>query len=91
MGVDFSTCDSCDEVFCECGPYAVCEDCGSYLCESCREEFEVGHNMSADSEHVEDVCPFCSKEVVTDRELLAFALVELSTSRHDLEQEYRSN
>lgn len=91
MGVDFSNCDACDEVFCKCDSYSVCDDCGSYLCGSCMEEFEVHHHMAAEpsGEYDEDKCPFCSKQVITDTELLEFALTELKTNKDKLTEKYR--
>jgi len=32
MGVDFYTCTSCGETFCDCGPFSSCEYCGSLFC-----------------------------------------------------------
>lgn len=32
MGVDFYPCKSCGEVFCDCGEYVCCIECGSKWC-----------------------------------------------------------
>ena len=32
MGVDFYPCKSCEEVFCDCGDYVWCAQCGSKWC-----------------------------------------------------------
>ena len=55
------------------------------------EEFEAHHHMAAEpsGEYDEDNCPFCSKQVITDTELLEFALTELKTNKDTLTEKYR--
>lgn len=74
MGVDFITCDACQDNFCDCGPHAHCEKCGSYFCPGCMDEHHFHGYEKGDEEND---CPICKLKVVTDDTVLAFLLNEL--------------
>ncbi len=83
MGVDFYACDRCHETFPDCGPYAICNECSNRLCDYCMNELKI-YNHSMDEE-----CPFCRKDVLTDLDLLNYALNKLNLTKEQLEEEYR--
>ena len=68
MSVDWYTCQSCEEVFNDCGPMVWCE-CGKCWCsDECAEA--DGYKI-ADNENTDDCsCKYCRKEDATDSELL---------------------
>jgi hypothetical protein len=84
MGVDFYACGVCGECFPDCGPYAVCEDCGEKLCPKCMSDHDVSGSMSKDE------CPFCTAKEVTDQTLLAYLINELGTSREDVKKAFQA-
>jgi hypothetical protein len=97
LGIDYYSCDVCGKAFPDVCSYSVCEDCGSHLCGSCRDEYGVGHSLAC-SETIEkidwefkdeyDLCPFCSDDIITDEALLAFAIEMLDTTKEKLIEEY---
>jgi len=72
-------CIVCDEA-CNvcCGDERECDKCSAVTCIDCLKERK-------------NVCPSCTNEIITDDKLINFLLEKLSTSRHDVEAEIRSN
>jgi len=91
MGVDFMNCNNCLEIMSDCGMYAYCEDCGYYLCEPCMEKFKLNSDMFSIEDAEDRQCPFCDKVVVTDSQLLEFALEKLGLTLEALTSEYQEN
>ncbi len=80
MGVEFFPCSNpdCYETICDCDSFWNCEKCGYVLCDSCE------------SKYVDNVvCPFCSKEIVTDTDLLTFLLKKLRLNKTWLVEYYK--
>lgn len=99
MGIDYYSCDECGKAFPDVCNYSSCQDCGSHLCGSCRDQHGVGHSLiSAESlEEIEeefkeeyDLCPFCSDEIITTEKLLMFAIEKLGTTLKKLTKEYEN-
>ena len=91
MSVDFYPCSKCGEVFCDVGTYSRCETCGEMLCEDCGDEMGISGGMAHEAgEYDYAICPFCSDEIITDEELLGFALKLLGIKRKALEKKYRA-
>jgi hypothetical protein len=79
MGVSFHKCKNCGDTVCDCGPFWICEKCGEVLCDGCRLELDASEK-----------CPFCTLKVITDKQLLKFALKKLNATRKELEAELRA-
>jgi DNA-directed RNA polymerase subunit RPC12/RpoP len=79
MGVDFYVCQSCGDTFPDCGPYWSCEECGNHICSRCEKTI-----IKRDEETETDICPFCTNEILSDYELLEFALKKLGMTRDAL-------
>lgn len=94
MGVDWFPCDNCDETFPDAGPYALCEDCSGKLCCKCMKKLSIRDTMVAKIENYDpdeySQCPFCSREIITNADLLTYALNRLGKTRKELEQELRN-
>lgn len=80
MGVDFYTCDVCGNTFCDCGPYARCDECDGKLCPDCMEKYEVFGNMTKEN------CPFCNFKEVSEETLLAFLINEIGSSHEGVKE-----
>lgn len=99
MGVDFITCKLCKYNFPDCGDYARCGVCETYFCSSCGDEYsfvsedDLYENEKDPEGHPlpENTCPFCTKSVITDKEVLEFALAKLGATRKELEAEIRAD
>jgi len=98
MGIDYYACDNCGDTFPDCGPYTHCEDCYRYLCSPCSDKMEIGsYRMSKngqddydeDDEH--GICPYCSGAIVTEEQLLEYALEKLGMGQDELEKELKFN
>src|ERR1035437_7123355 len=84
MSVDFFECDRCGETICDCGSWWACEECGVRLCDDCEQE-HVDH----DDDDVA-ICPYCSRDLATDTDLLGFALELLGISAEELLARYQA-
>jgi hypothetical protein len=97
LGIDYYSCGECGKAFPDVGDCSGCQDCGSHLCGSCRDQYGVGHSL-ASAESIEalpeeyrdeyDLCPFCSDEIITTEKLLMFAIEKLGTTLKKLTKEY---
>lgn len=92
MSHSFQDCAICDigyDVANE--PSLYCNMCGCGIGPCCKENYlhtlEEGETCG---EMLEEKCPFCNKEEVTDAFLLHFALKKLGMSRETLIQAYKS-
>lgn len=67
MGIDYYTCQSCNEAFPDCIEYFVCETCETMFCSgSCGgRKYDEEDNIS---------CVLCRKEQATDSNLLHFLI-----------------
>lgn len=89
MGVEFLTCQSCEDNFADCGPHVSC-DCGNRWCDdSCAEgdgfrEEPNGFTPKNGTYEQETSCNYCRGEDVDDSELLETALKMLGISREGL-------
>jgi len=59
-----------------CGEDHMCDECNTMFCFECYYDFDK-------------TCPVCSKEIITDKQLLVFVLKKYNLSRNELEQEFR--
>ena len=91
MSVDHIPCSNCNEVFCDCGPFVCCEDCGEYLCPACMEELGIWESMAAEKDDEFDQCPFCSKQCITTLDLMVWALRKLDLTRKQAEEQMRGD
>lgn len=105
MGVDWYSCKSCEDTFCDCGDYVSCE-CGEHWCsdecaeadgykrESCKLRYDVDDNECESScycceNHIESSCKYCREEDFSDEVLLDYALQKLGLPREDLIKQYK--
>lgn len=99
MGVDFFPCDYCEDTICDAGDFVSCNECGRSWCdERCGAhgglKFQRCDDCETDDEAEEcgcleeAVCGYCRKEMVTDYDLLNYALKGLDMSRDELADEY---
>lgn len=75
MGVDFYTCQNCEETFCDAGYYFSCE-CGYHYCSN-----ECGGRQYAEDNEDESTCIRCRREYIDDGELVHFLLAKLGLTR----------
>lgn len=83
MGVDYSNCNLCNEIFCDVGEFWFCEKCGIEWCSrECAEEegfiFEVDNGKEL---HHTDNCGHCRgeiEEVITITKSEYERLIEMS-------------
>lgn len=92
MGVDFYTCDDCHDTFPDCGSYFGCDYCNNMLCDECARKHKAG--FYADFEDGDDGsdghCPFCEGEVVSDDDLLSFAMLRMGVTYEELVVLYKA-
>jgi hypothetical protein len=105
IGIDFKTCQNCQENFPDCGYYFQCEDCWNALCDDCSKEYKAGRHSGLpwptgiDEDTGETYkydgdnrnCPFCELTIVSDEELFKFALEKLCLTKEELTIKYKEN
>lgn len=91
MGVDFYPCDDCGETFPDCGVYFWCEDCSNKLCEECMRRHKAGdrYDEYTGREKEHPYCPFCDGDVVSDADLLEFAIHLTGLTREEIIVRYK--
>lgn len=87
MGVDWFTC-SCGNVTSDHHDNIYCEDCDACFCRSChKDEYEDEET----GEITGETCPYCTKKIIKDSELLEFILIKTEVFRNEVEEMYRSH
>ena len=96
MGVDYYTCNRCEDTFPDCGSYTGCE-CGVHWCcdecadtEGYREE-EDGFTPEGSTWEQGTSCNYCRKEDFSDYQILEFAISLLSMTREGLIEKYKAS
>ena len=71
-------CINCDDDinYC-CGEDHLCDECGTSICRECFDECNK-------------ICPVCSKDIVTDKQLLTYILEKFKLDREALVEEFRN-
>lgn len=98
MGVDWYACPSCEETYPDCGHHGTCISCEQTYCGGCFDEFAEKYGL-IDEDHeryswygeVLRECDHCNGTIVSDSDLLAFALSKLDQEKEDLLAEYRAS
>lgn len=95
MGVDFYVCSECESTFPDCGEYKYCYFCNKKFGPCCMDKYNIlgEGDLTEEGEIPEgetNGCPFCSMAIVSDEDLLEFALERLGVDRKTLEADYRS-
>jgi hypothetical protein len=87
MGVDFFNCDICGEIFSDCEHWGCCYPCGSTLCGDCYDS--ASEKYKAEGGELL-ACQICSKDIISDLEVLNFTLKKFNINRKDIEDEIRN-
>jgi hypothetical protein len=97
MGVDFYSCDVCNEALYE-EYVGSCEACGSKLCMDClvgTEEFTwnkrtpyIIEQVWSDKGIKEEHCPFCSGSLIDEGDMVRFLLKELEITYDEAKEAY---
>jgi hypothetical protein len=70
MGVEFLTCQNCEDNFADCGPHVSC-DCGNRWCDDdCASSDGYEYKYDEEKNLEESSCNFCRGEDVEDYQLL---------------------
>lgn len=88
MGVSFYTCEACNRTFPDCRAHFQCYSCSSLFCSDECGGKQVYRESPPEYEELTN-CIFCRMEVVTDRDLLQFALKRLNLTRDQAVELYR--
>lgn len=95
MGVDWYTCNHCNDTYSDAGHYGSCSKCEDRYCGSCYDEFVEKYGL-IDEDHEQysyygeslPECDYCNGTEVDDSELLDFALEMLGMSENELKARY---
>ena len=85
-------CESCGKLTYGNGAYHACSGCGNAFCLDCFSNTALKYMDPEEPAYREEEikqCPICSKRIVTDSDLLKWALNKLGIKRSKAEQEYR--
>ncbi|TPG88133.1 hypothetical protein EEL32_10235 [Brevibacillus laterosporus] len=98
MGVDWRVCPHCGDTYSDCGRYGTCSNCESSYCGSCFGDFVQVYGLIDESHERFKLfgeslpeCDHCNGKIISDDEILAFALSKLGIDRDTLIEEYRAN
>jgi hypothetical protein len=86
MGVDYYTCNHCDETFPDCGPMIWCACGNKWDYDECAAA--DGYVEPEDDYEDEGTCAFCRNEKATDEQLLAYLIDQVLTTRVEVEERY---
>lgn len=97
MGVEWYTCKSCEDTYCDAGLYGTCAGCEEHYCNSCHKSNKNKYGTVEDGSKEADYfgsnaskqCEFCSGDVIEDSTLLNFALELLEVSYDELVHRYK--
>lgn len=89
MGITFSNCDVCDNIYHDCSDYGSCETCGKSWCDDCKDMNEVKQFIFNGKLR----CTLCWKEEpkrVKKSVLFDYITKKLRTTYEELEDEFRA-
>ncbi len=92
MGVDYFDCEGCGESTSDCDCWHPCSNCGNAFCCDCFDYSKIKF-LDSDTEAYQiaevQACPVCSLRIVTDADLLKWALKKIGYTRAKAEGEFR--
>jgi hypothetical protein len=92
MGVDWYACEHCGDTFPDAGYFVSCEGCGTYWCsDECAEAdgFKPVRDDD-DDEIIESTCGHCRGDIISDWDLLVFAMKEIGVEYDELKRKYKA-
>lgn len=89
MGVDYYSCQNCQETYPDCGDYFTCTGCESNFCSTQCGGRKVEAASTRGSWDDKTSCVLCRKEVITDSDMVIFLLRRLGITRLHAEEIFR--
>lgn len=86
MGVIYSVCECCGNIFGDGYGESHCSVCGTDFCEECSKKYELVYDDESD-ELVN--CPVCSKDFIKDSEIFTYLFKKLNTTKEKIIEEIK--
>lgn len=85
MGLSYSNCSLCEEIFVDGFDELYCDECGTTYCAECVDT--IGIECEDEDDEIIKNCPVCHYKKATQYEIRDYMLKKLDMTRDEIEQE----